>query len=646
MELLPLPDQAVEEANKPVNKGKHTDQFFSQAKQLKSVRSLESSLCIGQKDLRVSTAEIPLMSEVNSSTKQRGGHKAIVQRSFAPQEKSSENIQKSEPKKNLIPVQDWALLLKEKLSGCLSSYIARRWCIFEWFYSAIDYPWFSKREFMEYLNHVGLGDIPRLTRVEWSVIKSSLGKPRRFSECFLRGERQKLKQYRESVRKHYNELQAGTRDGLPTDLAKPLYVGQEVIALHSKTREIHDGSVDRVYHDMYRVQFDHPELEIKFVMSSQFGNLCFHKNPSHLHCNHCEATFIAADLYLSPKPTSWCLFIFFSSFTDCSHCLPLDIDCMPLNPLDNMPEALSCQIGAGSVPCMSKKAQMKGSSSVGRFMTCVSSGPEEKAPTSSKTLDKKEKLSTELGNQNSGIMENQNDADCFEDLEAFNKHDGTVSTALLHSRQRNTRMANALPPWMWPQTSFNVNGGLLSTLDGSLVQELGSTVTEIIKGSRLRAHTMVDAAFQALSSTKEGEDAFTKIGQVLDCVDYRQLATNSSLPVIRSQEQVNRSFDYHNRSSSYSSKPPPNVASGQKLHNDSDKVDTQIPMELITSCVATLIMIQTSTERQCPPADVAQILDYAVTSLHPCSPRNLPLYKEIQMCMGRIKTQILALAPT
>ena len=49
--------------------------------------------------------------------------------------------------------------------------MVRRWCTFEWFYSAIDYPWFAKREFDEYLNHVGLGHIPRLTRVEWGVIR-------------------------------------------------------------------------------------------------------------------------------------------------------------------------------------------------------------------------------------------------------------------------------------------------------------------------------------------------------------------------------------------------------------------------------------------------------------------------------------------
>jgi hypothetical protein len=44
----------------------------------------------------------------------------------------------------------------------------------EWFYSAIDYPWFAKSEFVEYLNHVKLGHVPRLTRVEWGVIRRSV----------------------------------------------------------------------------------------------------------------------------------------------------------------------------------------------------------------------------------------------------------------------------------------------------------------------------------------------------------------------------------------------------------------------------------------------------------------------------------------
>eukprot|EP00256_Glycine_max_P060603 XP_014629488.1 protein ALWAYS EARLY 2 [Glycine max] len=309
---------------------------------------------------------------VGSSTKHRSRRKTILQRPFTPKEKSSEKILKSKQNKNLTPVHGGALNIlvgtyQEKLSGCLSSYMVRRWCMFEWFYSAIDYPWFSKREFMEYLNHVDLGRIPRLTRVEWSVIRSSLGKPRRFSERFLHGERQKLEQYRESVRKYYDELRTGIRDGLPTDLSKPLCVGQRVIAFHSKkTREIHDGSVLTVDHDNYRVQFDRPELGVDSVM---------------------------------------------------------DIDCMPLNPLDTMPETLRQQISASNVPRISKKPHKKGNSRFGGNMTYNSSGPVEKAPTSSSTLalakPKKAlspgKLLLELKNANSEIVGNQNDADCFND---------------------------------------------------------------------------------------------------------------------------------------------------------------------------------------------------------------------------------------
>ncbi|KAH1259312.1 Protein ALWAYS EARLY 3 [Glycine max] len=562
---------------------------------------------------------------VGSSTKHRSRRKTILQRPFTPKEKSSEKILKSKQNKNLTPVHGGALNIlvgtyQEKLSGCLSSYMVRRWCMFEWFYSAIDYPWFSKREFMEYLNHVDLGRIPRLTRVEWSVIRSSLGKPRRFSERFLHGERQKLEQYRESVRKYYDELRTGIRDGLPTDLSKPLCVGQRVIAFHSKkTREIHDGSVLTVDHDNYRVQFDRPELGVDSVM---------------------------------------------------------DIDCMPLNPLDTMPETLRQQISASNVPRISKKPHKKGNSRFGGNMTYNSSGPVEKAPTSSSTLalakPKKAlspgKLLLELKNANSEIVGNQNDADCFNDRrlsrsitphviqlkEASGQACGfrgllfcyyslsIVFNALCYSRKHNTEhIRNSPPPQMNPKASFDNHDSLPNTMDGSLVQELGSAV-EIIKGSKLRAHAMVDAAFQALSSTKEGEDALTRIEQALDCADNQQLATNSRLPVIRSQGQISGSFDYHNRSISHPSKPLLNNASGRKLHNDSDKVNTQILLDLITSCVATGITIQTCANQQCPPADVTPIFDTAVTILHPRSLRNFHVYRDIQMHMQRIKSQILA----
>ncbi|XP_058760586.1 protein ALWAYS EARLY 3-like isoform X2 [Vicia villosa] len=634
--------KVADDGNKTAIKGKHADQVFASPKQLKMVKPSEVVSRGDQKGLAISTAEIPLLNEISSPIKQRSRRKMIFQRPSMPKEKSFENILKSQP--NNYSTQ------KEKLSSCLSSSLVRRWFTFEWFYSALDYPWFAKREFVEYLNHVGLGNIPRLTRVEWSVIKSSLGKPRRFSEHFLHEERQKLEQYRESVRKHYSELRTGVRDGLPTDLARPLYVGQRVIAIHPKTREIHDGSVLTVDHDKCRIQFDRPELGVEFIM---------------------------------------------------------DIDCMPLNTLDNMPEALRRQIGARKASFITKEPQINGNSSVGgcemhsspvkvhlSSSASVKQGKADANHVTSQTnidnlcaqaacaqpsqvmqhqakeadihalselkraLDKKETVLIELRNANNGILENQNGIECLKDPEGFKKHyatvlvelkeaSGQVSDTMLQLRQRNTYTDNSFPPWMKPKADFEVHDDLPSVLDNSMTQESRSTVIEIVKGSRLRAHAMLDAAFQAWSqATKEGKDAITKIGQALDSIDYQQLSSKYRLPVIRSQDQVNGSFYQHNQSTCKVSEPLLNDASGPKLHKDSDEVDFEIPSELITSCVATLTMIQSCTERQYPPADVARILDSAVTSLQPCDPRNLPIYREIQMCMGRIKTQILALIPT
>lgn len=104
---------------------------------------------------------------------------------------------------------------------------------------------------------------------------SSLGKPRRLSKKFLQEEREKLQRYRDSVRVHYAELRAGVREGLPNDLARPLSVGQRVIACHPKTREIHDGSVLTVDRNRCRVQFDRPELGVEFVMVNTSSQCSF-----------------------------------------------------------------------------------------------------------------------------------------------------------------------------------------------------------------------------------------------------------------------------------------------------------------------------------------------------------------------------------
>ncbi|XP_048133322.1 protein ALWAYS EARLY 2-like isoform X3 [Rhodamnia argentea] len=657
----------------------------SLSKAKKSAKSAQNSSDIDQKgretDLVGLISQVPAENQVNLLTKSRSRRKKDLQQALKPKEMSgSDSTMRNRIDKRGIYVHDKALYLKDKLSSCLSSNFARRWCIFEWFYSAIDYPWFAKREFVDYLNHVGLGRIPRLTRVEWSVIRSSLGKPRRFSENFLHEERKKLELYRESVRKHYTELRTGVREGLPTDLARPLSVGQRVIALHPKTREVHDGSVLTVDHDKCRIQFDRPDIGVEFVM---------------------------------------------------------DVDCMPLNPLDNMPEALRRRsLFVDKFPVISKEPQMEGNISFGGGLLYDSTGhlanvrsPISNLMKQAKTvgsysmrnqcgscswsalscwkdsnhaifqgkvaapgvvstqqtfcsqpcrtvysqareadiqalsdlthaLDKKEALLMELRNMNNDVLDDQiNEDGSLKDSESFKKHYATVlvqlkeaggqaSSALVHLRERNTYPGNPLPPWFKTTVNSVTAIGLPRELDKYLYpHESGCNVHEIVKVSRLKAQTMVDKAIQAISSLKEGEDAFTRIGEALDSINDQQLTSDVKLSGVTSPEKVNGSLVPNNQSNACPSET--NQLSGSKpCTTDADKNETQIPAELITSCVATLLMIQTCTDRHYPPADVAQILDSAVTSLHPCCPQNLPLYREIQMSMGRLKTQMLALVPT
>ena len=39
-----------------------------------------------------------------------------------------------------------------------------------------------------------------MTRVEWAIVRSAMGRPRRLSACFLREERQRLERHRRDVR--------------------------------------------------------------------------------------------------------------------------------------------------------------------------------------------------------------------------------------------------------------------------------------------------------------------------------------------------------------------------------------------------------------------------------------------------------------
>jgi hypothetical protein len=84
---------------------------------------------------------------------------------------------------------------------------SRRFCIREFFTATIDVPYYNaKDDFMDCLGAVGLAHVSRLSRKEWSTVRSiicsKLGHPRRFSQAFLRSERQKLYESRKVYRRN------------------------------------------------------------------------------------------------------------------------------------------------------------------------------------------------------------------------------------------------------------------------------------------------------------------------------------------------------------------------------------------------------------------------------------------------------------
>ncbi|KAL6535373.1 hypothetical protein OROMI_026747 [Orobanche minor] len=533
-------------------------------------------------DSSPSASQVPVVNQVNLPTKVQSRRKMHLRKPEVwkdlkfPDKISSEH--------SIDSLQDGAFTLKEKFSSCLENPRLRRWCTYEWFYSAIDYPWFAKREFVEYLYHVGLGHVPRLTRVEWGVIRSSLGKPRRFSEHFLKEEKEKLNKYRDSVRKHYSELREGIREGLPTDLARPLSVGQRVIAIHPKTREIHDGGVLTVDHSRCRIQFDRHEQGVEFVR---------------------------------------------------------DIDCMPLNPFENMPAILLGRQTIGVDKFFEHVNKMKINRQAQEFMKLypgdnvdnTADGIKQSAPLAqpasslkqtkvasananlqkrtgsaetsgcqqtayyqiqskeadvlalsklTRALDKKEAVVLELRRLNDDVFENQKDVDCsLKESEPFKKHyaavlvqlseaNEQVSCALYCLRQRNTYQGNIPLPWPRPcANSADHSDGFLLDRPSCQSSEPSSHENEIIDSSRTKARSMVAAAMQAMSSFKGKDDTIENVEEAIDYVNERLPYDDSSIPIL----------------------PDPNSG-------NASVIETQIPSDLISKCVATLLMIQVNNRNK------------------------------------------------
>lgn len=182
-----------------MNKGKRSSHYNTHQKHGKLVKPVGNSSPATDRERQernsgLSTVEVQYANQANLSLRDRSKRKEDIQKdakslqstSYDQPNKLVRSVHKTELDLEVIHLPSFKLPteflklfvhmclhfhVQRRLSNCLSRYQARRWCAFEWFYSAIDYPWFAKREFVEYLNHVGLGHVPRLTRVEWGVIR-------------------------------------------------------------------------------------------------------------------------------------------------------------------------------------------------------------------------------------------------------------------------------------------------------------------------------------------------------------------------------------------------------------------------------------------------------------------------------------------
>lgn len=618
----------------------------------------DESVCPTEDLKRHSLSVTQGVNQVNLPTESRNRRKMHLKKMLVPiSKKNSEYMRTADSK---CSFHDRAQRLKECFSHCLSSQTLQRWCFYEWFYSALDYPWFAKREFVDYLNHVGLGHIPQLSRVEWGVIRSSLGRPRRLSQQFLREEREKLARYRESVREHYTQLHMGIVKEVPSDIARPLRVGQRVIAWHSKTRGIHNGHILTVERNRCRIQFDRLELGVEYVMDID----CMPSDMTENMPETLRRENVAVDRYRG-------------NLNETIHAKMLGL--LRCSSSENLERADGSLCISSSAQCRNSSSKLAKEETIGDTLQNQASCSNNDTQTTqsqhcnlghtrsrdadiqvlsdlSRALDKKKVLVSELNYMNYEFMKSQfGGVKCLKDSDVFKSQyasvlillketNDQVSSSLLYLRQYNIHEEILFRPWLKPVFRSD-NLDERHSYPTFPAQGPGSIVVKVVESSRRYAQKMVDVAAQAVSSLKDDENPFTKIAEALNHTNGRV----SIPPATQSLKHQNQNHGLHCANTGTSVKSEQSMTdepANLNLANGSEAEKVQIPSALVSSCVATLLMIQACADCQFPPSDAAEILENALKSLQPCSPQNVPIYRDIQMCMGMVKNQILALIPT
>eukprot|EP00794_Sanderia_malayensis_P017933 gene17933-19722_t len=165
--------------------------------------------------------------------------------------------------------------LRISLNNLLKQSKAKKWVCFEWFYSDIDRALFlGENDFSICLQeHFPQLKARRLTRLQWSMIRRMMGKPRRCSAAFFAEERQALAMKRKKIRYLLHRKSSDIPDfksfkELPDEIALPIVIGTPVTArLREPQDGLFSGQVDAVdiQDNTYRITFDREGLGTRSV---------------------------------------------------------------------------------------------------------------------------------------------------------------------------------------------------------------------------------------------------------------------------------------------------------------------------------------------------------------------------------------------
>ncbi|CAD8113348.1 unnamed protein product [Paramecium sonneborni] len=143
-----------------------------------------------------------------------------------------------------------------------------KWIQHEYFYSHLDYTYFSLNEFRQMLNKANV-QLDKKSIQEWRQIKLAIGQPRRFSFYFLQQEMSKLAKYRSVIRNYlFDHNYPIHRDIKNLDLIRdivrlaPFNIGQIVYAVHPECKHIHPGQIVSTNLPSITIKFLQPELGI------------------------------------------------------------------------------------------------------------------------------------------------------------------------------------------------------------------------------------------------------------------------------------------------------------------------------------------------------------------------------------------------